>query len=74
MPYTGSPFFFANCFNETCGRAPMCWITSSDIGMVAEAVSGRDVANVLEQGLPAVLLIRLVSFSLMKRYICAPQG
>jgi hypothetical protein len=28
-PYTGKPFFFANSFSETCGRAPMCWITSA---------------------------------------------
>ena len=28
-PYTGKPFAFANSFNDTCGRAPMCWITSA---------------------------------------------
>ena len=28
-PYTGSPFCCANSFSETCGRAPMCWITSA---------------------------------------------
>ena len=27
--YTGNPFFFANSFSETCGRAPMCWIISA---------------------------------------------
>jgi hypothetical protein len=29
LPYTGSPCFCANSFNEVCGRAPMCWITSA---------------------------------------------
>jgi hypothetical protein len=27
--YTGSPFCFASSFSDTCGRAPMCWITSA---------------------------------------------
>ena len=29
VAYTGSPFCFASSFSETCGRAPMCWITSA---------------------------------------------
>ena len=28
-PYTGNPFCIANSFSDTCGRAPMCWITSA---------------------------------------------
>ena len=28
-PYTGNPFCPANSFNDTCGLAPMCWITSA---------------------------------------------
>ena len=27
--YTGNPFCFASSFSDTCGRAPMCWITSA---------------------------------------------
>ena len=27
--YTGSPCFLANSLSDTCGRAPMCWITSA---------------------------------------------
>jgi hypothetical protein len=28
-PYTGRPCCCANSFSETCGRAPICWITSA---------------------------------------------
>lgn len=28
-PYTGSPFCPANSFSDTCGLAPICWITSA---------------------------------------------
>src|SRR6185312_10479980 len=27
--YTGNPAFFASSLSDTCGRAPMCWITSA---------------------------------------------
>jgi hypothetical protein len=27
--YPNNPFFFANSFSDTCGLAPMCWITSA---------------------------------------------
>jgi hypothetical protein len=27
--YTGKPACFASSFSDTCGRAPMCWITSA---------------------------------------------
>jgi hypothetical protein len=27
--HTGNPFFTANSLSDTCGRAPMCWITSA---------------------------------------------
>src|SRR6185437_1743188 len=26
---TGNPAFFASSFSDTCGRAPICWITSA---------------------------------------------
>ena len=29
VAYTGNPFCPARSFSDTCGRAPMCWITSA---------------------------------------------
>ena len=45
--YTGNPFCPANSFSDTCGRAPMCWITSAAAS--APSRPAASIAGVTDQ-------------------------